>query len=138
MRRFGVSVLAFIVGVAALFAVQFSVTKIWSIQGITWGPENLPLVAIQQFASLMTLFTAIFGGSLVAAIVSSRDRWSVLAAMCLVGIAIDGFFMFVRIGEALPLWYRVTFVSLIPVATVLAGLVSVALRPKVSRKTDYA
>ncbi len=138
MRRFGVAVLAFIVGVAALFAVQFSVTKIWSIQGITWGPENLPLAAIQQVASLTTLFTAILGGSLVAAIVSGRDRWSVLTAMCLVGIAIDGYFMFVRIGEALPLWYRVTFVSLIPAATVVAGIVADLMWPRETREADNA
>lgn len=130
MRRFGAAVLAFIAGVVAMFAVQISVTKIWSIQGTAWGPENLPLQAIQQFASLSTLFTAILGGSLVAAFVSGRDRWSVLAAMGLVGVGIDGYFMFVKIGEALPLWYRVTFVSLIPVATVIAGMLADRLRPR--------
>lgn len=132
--------LAFITGVMALFAVQFSVAKIWSMQGITWGPDNLPLLANQQVGALSTLFTAILGGSLVAAVIGARDKWSVLAAMGVVGVVIDGYFMFVRIGEALPLWFRATFVSLIPVATVIAGVISNALRPRASatKDIDYA
>lgn len=130
MRRLGVAVAAFVAGVLALFAVQILVTKAWSLAGITWGSTNLPQSAIQQIASLTTLFTAILFGSLLAAILSSKDRWLVLAAMCLVGVTIDGYFMFVKIGEDLPVWYRVTFVTLIPVATVIAGVVSDALKPR--------
>ncbi|MDJ0712439.1 MAG: hypothetical protein QNJ14_18785 [Woeseiaceae bacterium] len=129
MRRLGFAVLAFIAGVVALFAVQITITKIWSLLGITWGRENLPVVATQQLAALTTLFAAIFGGSLVAAFVSVRDRWRVLAAMGFLGIVIDGYFMFFKIGEALPLWFRVIFVTLIPAATVVAGVISDWLRP---------
>ncbi len=129
MRRLGLAVLAFIAGIVALFAVQIAVTKIWSLLGVAWGPENLPLVGIQQLAALTTLFAAVLGGSLLAAIVGGRDKWRVLVAMGLLGIAIDGYFMFLIIGEALPLWFRVTFVTLIPTATVIAGAISDWLRP---------
>jgi len=121
MRRFGFGAIAFILGVAGLFAIQISATEVWAFLGTTWGPSNLPLHSSQQFASLTTLFIAVFGGSLIGAIVGKQDRWWVLAAMCLVGVSVDGYVMFLKIGDLLPLWFRVTFVTTIVVATAAAG-----------------
>ncbi len=130
MQRIGLSVVAFVVGTIALFAVQIAQTRVWSLADVTWGPGNLPLSSIPQVAALMTVFGAVFAGSLVAAVISGRDKWLVLTVMCLVGVFIDGYFMFVDVGDALPLWFRLSFVTLIPIATVIAGLVSNRLRPE--------
>lgn len=122
MRRLGSGLLAFFLGVASLFATQTALTRLWTAFGVSWGRENLPTLPMQQFAALSTLFVAVFVGSFVAAFLGRRDAWRVLAVMCLVGISIDGYVMFVKLQDALPLWFKLSFVSQIPVATAIAGL----------------
>ena len=52
---------------------------------------------------------------------SVRHRCAQLA-MYLVGVAVDGNAMFVKLQDSLPLWFRIFSVGQIPVATALAGL----------------
>ena len=57
----------------------------------------------------------------VLALIAGRDALTVLIIMCLIGMAIDGFFM-AALGESLPIWFRVAFVGAIPVGTFFVGL----------------
>ncbi|MDJ0878695.1 MAG: hypothetical protein QNI86_08790, partial [Halieaceae bacterium] len=138
MRRIGFGILAFFVGVAALFTTQIGVTRLWATLGVLYGPGNLPISSMQQVAALSTVFTAVFVGSLVAARVSRRDAWWVLLAMGLVGVSIDGYVMLFKLKDDLPAWFRVCFVSLIPVATILAGYLSARFWPSSPANDDPA
>ena len=122
MGRLGVGIFAFVVGVICLFVTQISLTRLWAALGVPWGREDLPILLLQQVGVLSTLFAAIMVGSFVAAVLAKRDAWRVLLVMCLVGVAIDGYAMFIELRSALPLWFRLAFVGTIPIATALAGL----------------
>lgn len=122
MRRLVTAALAFLAGVVSLFATQIALTKIWGVFGVEWGRDNLPTLPFQQIAALSTVFLAVLVGSFLAAFLSKRDALKVLAVMCFVGMAIDGYAMFVILKDALPLWFRAGFVAQIPFGTVLAGL----------------
>ena len=121
LHRLGVGVFAFIFGVISLFGAQIGTSRLWGLFGVTWGRDNLPTTPEQELGALSTLFVAVFVGSLVAAMICKRDTWRVLMVMCLVGVLVDGYAMFVTLQDALPLSFRLTFVGIIPVATILAG-----------------
>lgn len=121
IRRFGVGLLAWLVGVACLFLIQYLVTKIWNLAGVTWGRNDLPIEALQQIATLSTSLIAVFSGSTIAALIAGRDALIVLVVMCLIGMAIDGYFM-LMLGNELPILFRAAFVGAIPVGTLIAGL----------------
>ena len=122
MRRTLIGIFAFLAGVISLFATQIALTKAWGVFGVQWGRDNLPTLPIQQVAALSTVFAAVLVGSFIAAFLSRRDALRVLALMCFIGMAVDGYAMFVILKDALPLWFRAGFVAQIPLATVLAGL----------------
>lgn len=119
--------LGVMVGVVLVFAVQIPVTKLWGIAGIRWSGTDLPLVPGQQFAALFTLFLAVFI-STVGAVWAAGDQAALaLFILIAIGVGIDGFVMFAVIGKALPLWFRITFVAQIPLAT-LAGWMAIRSR----------
>ncbi len=108
-----------IVGVVLVFAVQIPVTRLWGLAGVHWSAANLPLAASQQFAALSTLFLAILGSTIGAALVARERAVAALLILVLLGMSIDGFAMFVRVGADLPLWFRIAFVGQIPLATLV-------------------
>ncbi len=118
-------VLSFLAGVLSMFAVQFLVTRFWGIVGISWGPGNLPATFAQQVAALSTTFLAMCAGAAPIARFAGRAAWPTIGVFIAVGVLIDGYFMFVKV-EGLALWFRIAFVSVIPLASVLTGFVLIS------------
>jgi len=98
-----------------MFLVQLSVIRVWGLMGVTWGPDNLPLQGSQQFAALLTSLLAIASGAALIAWIARQDARKLLILFGLIGVAFDGYIMFVKI-EGLPAWFRVTFVVVVPIA----------------------
>lgn len=125
--------LAVIAGIALLFIVQMSLVALWKTVGIRWSNAELPLAPGQQVAALSTLFAAIFVSTLGAAWIAGDRAVFALLILVTIGVGIDGFAMFVKIGEALPLWFRIAFVAQIPLATLVGWIV---VRPWLSRSRN--
>ncbi|MEO1656273.1 MAG: hypothetical protein AAFR65_01000 [Pseudomonadota bacterium] len=110
-----------IVGIIVMFAVQFALSRLWGMGGVSWGPDALPVTPVPQFAALSTTAAALFFGAAAIIIASGRRASIPFHLFWLIGVAIDGYVMgFVE--TSLPLWFRVTFVGLIPLSSFLALL----------------
>lgn len=118
--RVALSLLAFIGGLGSVFIVQYGVTHLWDSFGISWGPNNLPTEPVQQAAVLLTTFVAGVAGPIVATFIVRRVPWVVLAAMCSVGLAIDGYAAAYPLS-ALPSWFRIAFVVSVPFQILVGG-----------------
>ena len=81
----------------------------------------MPVAAIQKMAALTTSFVAVFGGAIAGFSVSRIDGWKVLAIFGLIGVAFDGYVMLFKVTD-LPMWFRFCFVVVVPIATVMGGM----------------
>jgi hypothetical protein len=121
IKRTALAGLALIAAIVVMFAVQIVTTNAWFLTGISWGPDNLPVTAMQEMAALTTSFAAIFGGAIAGFSVSRIDGWKVLAIFGLIGVAFDGYIMLFKITEV-STWFRLSFVAVVPIATVVGGM----------------
>ena len=117
IRRIGIFIAAIFAGIALMFLVQLSVTRVWWLMEVTWGPDNLPLQGLQQFAALLTSLLAVASGAALITWIAKQDARRVLILFGLIGVVFDGYIMFVKI-EGLPVWFRVAFVMVVPIAVV--------------------
>lgn len=108
-------------GIIVMFAVQIVLSRLWGMGGVAWGPHALPVTPVPQFAALSTTAAAIFFGAAAVVLASGRRASAAFHLFWMIGVAIDSFVM-AFVETSLPLWFRVTFVGLIPLSSFLAFL----------------
>lgn len=101
---------AILVGVLTVFLVQAGLTQIWKVNGITWGPKNLPYAPLPQLGALSSAFIAGVMGPFIAVLIARRTAVVLWITFLAIGLSIDGF---AALGpmQPLPLWFRVSWVS---------------------------
>ncbi len=103
-------VVAILIGILTVLLVQAGITQIWKVNGITWGPKNLPYAPLPQLGALSSAFIAGIMGPFIAVLIARRTALALWITFLGIGLAIDGF---AALGpmQPLPMWFRVSWVS---------------------------
>ena len=119
MKRILRYVIGFIIGLIAVFVVQFALTKIWSLAGVKWGPQNLPVENIQKIGMLSSTFISGLIGPFIALVICKNSKWIIIGIFFLIAMSIDLYAVLNPLKE-LKLWFKIIFVILIPLQLFLA------------------
>jgi len=119
MKRILRYVIGFIIGLIAVFVVQFALTKIWSLAGVKWGPQNLPVENIQKIGMLFSTFISGLIGPFIALVICKNSKWIIIGIFFLIAMSIDLYAVLNPLKE-LDLWFKIIFVILIPLQLFLA------------------
>lgn len=106
-------IIAMILGVVAVFLVQFMVTKLWNAAGITWGPNNLPINLNQQIGMLSSAFIAGVIGPCIAVVIAKKKALFLIISFLLIGLSIDLYAAIVPL-KPVAMWFRITWVLSVP------------------------
>lgn len=112
-------VIGFIIGLISVFVVQFALTKIWSLTGVKWGPQNLPVENIQKIGMLSSTFISGLIGPFISLVICRNSKWIIIGIFFLIAMSIDLYAVLNPLKE-FELWFKVTFVILIPLQLLLA------------------
>jgi energy-converting hydrogenase Eha subunit C len=102
-------ILAILLGIAAVFLVQMGLTKIWGLNGISWGPGNLPFETIQKIAMLSSGFVAGAAGPFLSVLIARSKAPVIIIVFLLIGLGIDIYAALVPL-KPLALWFRIAWV----------------------------
>ena len=112
-------IIGFIIGLISVFAIQFALTEIWSLAGVTWGPKNLPIENIQKLAMLSSTFISGLIGPFIALVICKNSKWIIIGIFFVIAMSID-FYAVLNPLKELELWFKIIFVILIPIQLLLA------------------
>ncbi|WP_350289768.1 hypothetical protein [uncultured Croceitalea sp.] len=112
-------IIGFIIGLISVFAIQFALTEVWSLAGVTWGPKNLPIENIQKIAMLSSTFISGLIGPFIALVICKNSKWIIIGIFFVIAMSIDLYAVLNPLKE-LELWFRIIFVILIPIQLLLA------------------
>ncbi|WP_190808800.1 hypothetical protein [Flagellimonas sp. S3867] len=112
-------IIGFIIGFISVFVIQFALTKIWSLAGVEWGPENLPVENIQKMAVLSSTFISGLIGPFISLLICKNSKWIIIGLFFLIAMSIDLYAVLNPLKE-LELWFKLVFVILIPIQLLLA------------------
>ena len=119
MKRILRYVIGFIIGLITVFAVQFALIKVWSLAGVEWGPENLPIENIQKAGVLSSTFISGLIGPLISLLICKNSKWIIIGLFFLIAMSIDLYAVLSPLKE-LELWFKIIFITLIPIQLFLA------------------
>lgn len=126
MKKLALSCGTFVLAILSVFVVQYGITRVWNIFGVSWGPANLPLELVQQLAMLSTTFVAGLFAPIVAIVLCRRIPWGVIFSICAFGLAMDFYAALIPLAD-LPLWFRVAFVLSVPLQVYVGTRIGSAL-----------
>lgn len=112
-------VIGFIIGLISVFVIQFALTETWSLAGVTWGPKNLPIENIQKIGMLSSTFISGLIGPFISLVICKNSKWIIIGIFFLIAMSIDLYAVLKPLKE-LELWFKITFVILIPLQLFLA------------------
>ena len=112
-------IIGFIIGLISVFAVQMVITKIWSLAGIKWGPENLPVENIQKIGVLSSTFISGLIGPFIALLICKNSKWIIIGLFFVIAMSIDLYAVLNPLKD-LELWFKIIFIILIPIQLLLA------------------